>query len=77
MSMSFSWHIPILYISFLNVEVGNDSVNNSARLSFKCISEHHFTTLLEFMCIKELWRNVFSFISFDITSFDLCNTAAD
>ena len=31
---------------------------------------------MEFMCIKELWRNVFGFISFDITSFDLYNASS-
>ena len=35
MSTSFGWHIPILYLSFLNVEVGNASVNKSARLSLE------------------------------------------
>ena len=29
---NLSWHIPILCISFLNVEVDNDFVNKSARL---------------------------------------------
>ena len=38
MSMSFSCHIPILYINFLNVEVGNDFINRSIRLSLECIS---------------------------------------
>ena len=37
MSTSFGWHIPILYLSFLNVEVGNALVNRSARLSLECI----------------------------------------
>ena len=37
MSTSFGWHIPILYLSFLNVEVGNALVNRSARLSFERI----------------------------------------
>ena len=37
MSTSFGWHIPILYLSFLNVEVGNALVNRSARLSLERI----------------------------------------
>ena len=37
MLISLSWHIPILCISFLNVEVGNDFVNKSARLSLERI----------------------------------------
>ena len=36
----------------------------------------NFTTLLEFLFIKELYINVFSSISFDITSFDLCNACS-
>ena len=37
MSTSFGWCIPILYMSFLNVEVGNALVNRSARLSLERI----------------------------------------
>ena len=37
MSTSFGWRIPILYLSFLNVEVGNALVNRSTRLSLECI----------------------------------------
>ena len=36
-STSFGWLIPILYLSFLNVEVGNALVNKSARLSLERI----------------------------------------
>ena len=37
MSMSFSWRILILYISFLNVEVDNNFVNKFSRLSLEHI----------------------------------------
>ena len=37
MLTSFGWRIPILYMSFLNVEVGNALVNRSARLSLERI----------------------------------------
>ena len=37
MSTSFGWRIPILYLSFLNIEVGNALVNRSARLSLERI----------------------------------------
>ena len=37
MSTSFGWRIPILYMSFLNVEVGNALVNRPVRLSLERI----------------------------------------
>ena len=43
-STSFGWHIPILYLSFLNVEVGNALGNRFARLSLERVIErqsHH------------------------------------
>ena len=35
MSISIGWRILILYINILNVEVGNDSMNESTRLSLE------------------------------------------
>ena len=37
MSTSFGWRIPILYLSFLNVEVGNTLVKMFVRLSLERI----------------------------------------
>ena len=37
MSTSFGWRITILYLSFLNVKVGNALVSKSARLSLERI----------------------------------------
>ena len=65
-------HWGLHHISLFNVEVSNDFVNKSGRLSLKLLNIN-FTNLLEFMCIKEFWRNVFSSISFYIISFDMSN----
>ena len=66
--------IPILYRNFINIEVGKDLVNSSARLSHAVICKMFISSLsCNLWGIKQLRGNVLSDITLYVTCLHLCN----